>query len=299
MSGSERAIVFDCAGDPLVGILHPAQGAPRRVGVVIIVGGGPQYRGGGHRQLVLWSRRMAAEGFAVLRFDYRGMGDSHGTFRGFEDIDADIRAAVDRLMEEVPGLDGVVLWGECDASAAILFYGYQDARVKGGVLLNPWARSEAGQAKTVLRHYYWDRLRQPSFWRKVFSFKFNPLASLGSAVDLVRKSAAGRASAGPAVAAEHAPLPRDMPLPDKLFAGMRRFPGPILLFMSGRDIIAREFDELVRDSAPWKEAMAAKPTTRHDIAEGDHTFSSAEQRDRVIGFGLEWLERIAPRRGEA
>lgn len=299
MNGGEHAVVFECASERLVGILHRAQGPARRVGVVIVVGGGPQYRVGGHRQLVLWSRRLAAEGITVLRFDYRGMGDTHGTFRGFEDVDNDIRAAIDFLMEQVPELDGVVLWGECDAAAAILFYGYQDPRVKGGILLNPWARSESGQAKAVLRHYYWDRLRQPSFWRKVFSLRFNPLSSLSAAASLARKSIAEQTQPNVITAATSAPLPRDMSLPDKLLAGMQRFPAPVLLVMSGRDIIAREFDELVKDSEPWKQAMAAKPTMRHDIAEADHTFSSAYQRDRVVGLGLAWIDNISPRRAEA
>ena len=287
---NERAIAFECAGSPLVGIFHPAAGTVAAHGVVIVVGGGPQYRVGGHRQLVLWARRLAAAGHPVLRFDYRGMGDSHGDFRGFEEVDDDIRMAIDRFCIEAPGVGEVVLWGECDAAAAMLFYAYRDARVKGLVLLNPWARTEAGQAKTVLRHYYLNRLMQPSFWRKLLSLRFNPLASLRSAMALVSKtrSAAGSAGQGGPAAATDA-LPRDMSLPDKLFAGYSRFRGPVMLVISGRDIIAREFDDLVAGSQDWQRVMAEKPTTRHDVKEGDHTFSSAVQRDQVISYGLAWL----------
>ena len=72
---NENAIRFDCNGAPLVGILHKPERRTKR-GILIAVAGGPQYRVGGHRQLVLWARRMAAEGYAVFRFDYRGWGDS-------------------------------------------------------------------------------------------------------------------------------------------------------------------------------------------------------------------------------
>ncbi len=290
----ERALVFECAGSPQVGIFHPAATTPARYGVVIVVGGGPQYRVGGHRQLVLWARKLAAEGFPVLRFDYRGMGDSHGKFAGFEDIDEDIRSAIDRFCVEAPGVGKVVLWGECDASAAILFYAYRDPRVAGVVLLNPWVRTESGQAKAVLRHYYLQRLMQPSFWRKVVSLRFNPLASIGSALKLLAKTRTpGSVERAAAAALPIDALPRSMPLPDKLLAGINRFKGPIMLVMSGRDLIAREFDDLVRDSEQWAGVMAASLMTRHDIADGDHTFSSAAQRDQVISHGLAWLRHIS------
>ena len=46
--------------------------------------GGPQYRVGSHRQFTLMARAFAAAGYPVLRFDYRGIGDSEGESRGFE-----------------------------------------------------------------------------------------------------------------------------------------------------------------------------------------------------------------------
>ena len=75
---SEFPVVFSCGGDQLVGMVHPAAA---RLGVVIVVGG-PQYRVGSHRQFVLMARDLAREGYPVLRFDYRGMGDSDGAVRG-------------------------------------------------------------------------------------------------------------------------------------------------------------------------------------------------------------------------
>ena len=157
---TEFALSFQCQGEGLVGILHkPEQARPR--GVIFVVGGGPQYRSGGHRQLTLWSRKLCSEGYAAFRFDYRGMGDAQGQFVGFEGISDDIAAAIDRFFEAVPEMKEVVLWGECDAASAILFYAHRDQRVKGIVLLNPWVRTEAGEAKAILRFYYLQRLMQP------------------------------------------------------------------------------------------------------------------------------------------
>ena len=283
---SEAAFTFDCGGAPLVGILHPAaQGGQR--GVVIVVGGGPQYRAGGHRQLTLWSRVLAATGTPVLRFDYTGMGDSHGRFRGFEQVQDDIRAAIDALLACQPELREVVLWGECDAASAILFYAWQDPRVRGAVLLNPWVRTAAGEAKAILRSYYASRLMQPSFWRKVLTLRFNPLNALRSAVGIVRR--ARSASPSPATPPEGATLPEHLPLPARLLEGLRRFSGPVMLVLSGRDLVAREFEEVLRASPDWQAALARGNVTRHDLADADHTFSSAAQRATVVNWGLEWL----------
>lgn len=296
---SETALTFDCRGSTLVGVLHrPAR--PRRRGVLIVVGGGPQYRAGGHRQLVLWSRRMVDQSYAVLRFDYRGMGDSGGQFQGFEQVDDDIRCAVDRFFAEVPELEEVVLWGECDGASAIMFYAYRDRRVRGVVLLNPWARTENLRARAVLRHYYLKRLLEPTFWRKLLTLRFNPLESLRSVLDVVRRSRAKlgttQITAGNDLSAA---LPRDLPLPDRMLAGFQRFEGGIMLVMSGRDLIAREFDELVKASPTWEATLRGKDLRRHDLADGDHTFSSAAQRNQVLAWALDWLANPAPAAGRS
>ena len=113
---TEHAVIFGCDGDSLLGIVH-APTMPAELGVVVIVGG-PQYRVGSHRQFVLLARTFAAAGFAVLRFDVRGMGDSTGAPRGFESTRADIAAAIDSIQAQVPAVQRVMLWGLCDGAAA-------------------------------------------------------------------------------------------------------------------------------------------------------------------------------------
>ncbi len=148
----ERALLLESGERRLVGVLHPAT-ATATVGVVIVVGG-PQYRVGSHRQFVSLARALARAGIPALRFDYEGMGDSPGPQRSFEEVDEDLRAAVDTLFAQSPGLRSVVLWGLCDAASAALMYAPADPRVAGLVLLNPWVRTEAGLAQSYLENYY-------------------------------------------------------------------------------------------------------------------------------------------------
>ena len=168
---SEQAVTFSCASDQLLGIIaHPEQA--KRTGILIIVGG-PQYRTGSHRQFLYLARTLAISGYPVMRFDYRGMGDSTGKLHNFEAVNADIAAAIDTFMAACPKLEHVVLWGLCDAASASLlyFHAHKDERLSGFVLLNPWVRSVATLARTQIKHYYVRRLLQAEFWRKILSGK--------------------------------------------------------------------------------------------------------------------------------
>ncbi len=66
-----------------------------------------------HRVFVSFARELAARGYAVLRFDFRGEGDSD---RPFEDTDLDTRIedtafAIDSLKRLVPGIVDMTLVG--------------------------------------------------------------------------------------------------------------------------------------------------------------------------------------------
>jgi exosortase A-associated hydrolase 1 len=286
---NETPIVFESRGLPLVGMLHHAEGNPQ-YGILVIVAGGPQYRIGGHRQLVLWARIFAAIGFPVLRFDFAGMGDSYGSYSGFEDAEGDLRAAIDRFFVEYPSLKGVILWGECNACSASLFYAHKDPRVTGIVMLNPWVRTEEGQAKAVVRHYYLNRLMQRSFWAKVLGLKFNVFTSLRSAVQMF-STAFGRGGAKRANTNDDSMLSQGA-LPDRMLYGLSRFKGEVMLVMSGRDMVAKEFDDLIAAMPAWKKCLADRNTVRHDLPYADHTFSTAEWRDQVGQWGVEWLKPL-------
>ena len=275
----EEATQFTCNGDTLVGILAlPAEAA--RTGVVIIVGG-PQYRAGSHRQFVLLARALAAAGCAVLRFDARGMGDSSGTQRNFETISDDIAAAISHLQRRVPTVQNVVLWGLCDAAAAALLYCHDsvDARVSGLCLLNPWVRSEASLAKTQVKHYYPDRLKQKDFWRKLLIGK----VALGAVSGFVQKLRQARGTATAAAA--------DQPFQHRMAAAWHGFKGQLLLILSGDDYTAKEFLEYTQTDPTWQGYLAHPGLTRHDLPDVDHTFSGAAACKQVEDLTASWVTR--------
>jgi exosortase A-associated hydrolase 1 len=288
----ETAHLIACAGVPMVGILHDPAQTPSRA-VLMVTAGGPQYRVGGHRQLTLWARGLAAQGMAVLRFDQRGKGDTWGPFGHFTDLDDDIHAAIDHLVATYPAISEVVLWGECNAASAILYYAHRDARVTGAVLLNPWLRTRAGAAKAALKYYYVQRLMQPSFWRKLFSGRFNPFKAASSLLQLVKQaSEASKTAPGDGNRLGGNRISRDLPLTEGLLQGLQRFKGELLVILSSRDPVAHEYETAVAGSPAWQQALQDCRTRTRKLATGDHTFSSAEQRQFVLDQSLAWLADV-------
>jgi exosortase A-associated hydrolase 1 len=288
VSIEERGVSFACEGCWLYGVLSlPSPLAPGvRRGVVLVVGG-PQYRVGSHRQFTLLARALAQQGVPVLRFDYRGMGDSEGEMRDFLDVDADLRAAIDAFTAQVPSVQEVVLWGLCDAATAAMLYAHQDKRVAGLVLLNPWARTEEGVARAYLKHYYLSRLLQPGLWRKIARGQFDYRGAVRSfwalAGDAVRRKPAE--SEAPAAAASAAPS-----LPERMLNGFSRFHGQTLVIISGADLTGREFEDMAAAPA-WRKLMRGKRVSRHTLAQADHTFSRPDWRDQVAQWSADWIKR--------
>jgi exosortase A-associated hydrolase 1 len=289
MPHEEQALSFRCGGAQLVGILSRPQ-EPAARGVLVVVGG-PQYRAGSHRQFTLLARHLAEQGIPALRFDYRGMGDSEGEARGFEDVNEDLRAAIDAFFSAVPTLREVVLWGLCDAASAIAMYAPGDARVAGVVLLNPWVRTEDGIARATLRHYYRARLLDKDFWRKLASGRFDVLGSLRSMASLVRVALWPRPAADPdsdAGADPRQAATREA-LPDRMRAGLRAFGGRVLVIIGGADLTGREFCDLAGANRQWKRLLDAPRVTRYEIDKADHTFSRRAWRDQVAEWTSDWV----------
>ncbi len=285
-SYGERALTFECCEERLVGVLaEPAASA--RVGLLIVVGG-PQYRAGSHRQFVALARRLAAAGVAVLRFDSRGMGDSTGPARSFEDSGPDIAAAIDALQAACPVIERIVLCGLCDAASSALIYWNRtaDARVAGMVLLNPWVRSSDTSARAELKHYYGARLLEKEFWGKLVRGRVDVVSSARTVA--ARLVAARLVRGGAAPAANEA---EPGAYQDRMAEGLRTFPGPVLLLLSGRDLTAREFLECVASRPRWSGLLDRSNVERHDLPDADHTFSTARWRDEVETRTLDWLGR--------
>ncbi|MGL1832970.1 hydrolase 1, exosortase A system-associated [Rhodocyclaceae bacterium SMB388] len=280
MLTQEQPIVFGCEGETLVGVITRPE-SPGRLGVIILVGG-PQYRVGSHRQFVHLARSLGQAGIASLRYDFRGMGDSSGESRTFRFVAEDVAAAVDALLSQVPQLEGVVLWGLCGGASAACLYAQEDARVAGLILVNPWLTAENTAARVALKHYYLRRFVDPAFWKKLVRGGLDVFGSVRGLFDTARKA---RGAVGPAAATQD-------PLPGRIIEAIRLLEGRSAVFLSGRDYVARTFEQGLMATPGFKALEQSGTVTIQRFEEDDHTFSSHAARQRVEGTTVEWVNGL-------
>jgi exosortase A-associated hydrolase 1 len=283
----EIPLVFNCQGSELIGIVYLPEQVRAR-GVLFVVAGGSQYRGGMCRMQVQMARDWAARGVPVMCFDHRGLGDSAGEFKGYSDIEPDLRAALQAFRQQVPVMKEVVMWGGCDAASATLINAWKFPEVTGIVLGNPWVHNEKTADKVAIMHFS-QRMRDKDFWLKVLRLQYNPLPALltlvRSALAPLRKRLAGQAQA----TAQY----QDSPALNHLVRmrnGMQRFKGDVLMLMSGRSLVSQEFDILVADDPAWQQALRApRLITRHDLEDADQAFSTIATRVEVSEATVRWV----------
>jgi len=113
-SDTETPVFFQASDDFLSGILTEPSISPLGIAVVLLNGGNHGPSTGRNQLGARQCRRLAAEGFHALRFDYHGVGDSTGDvyqFRLDTPFREDALAAISFLRSR--GLDRFVLVGGC------------------------------------------------------------------------------------------------------------------------------------------------------------------------------------------
>ena len=295
---SEMPLVMKCGDDALVGVVHVPSN-PGSVGVLVLVGG-PQYRVGSHRQFVLLGRALAQAGFPVLRFDHRGIGDSSGEPRSFQDLSDDVECAIDVFLETCPQVKHVYIWGLCDAASAASLYAQKDPRVTGLVLLNPWVRSEGGFTRSFLMHYYLERLFDYRVWMnelkgskgiwyrtistitKFFSFHSSPrVRELNQNIDYGHQEPGMSGSL------------QQPAYQVRMLSALQKFQGRALIILSGNDLTAAEFTDAVKSNRKLRKLVGSSAVRTELLQGADHTFSAAEWRLKAERISVDWLGSLS------
>jgi len=154
-----------------------------------------------------------------------------------------------------------------------------DPRIAGLALLNPWVRSEVSLARARVKHYYWQRLREGDFWRKLLrgGVGWGALQKFGHNVQSARAN--GAAGAG---------------FQDRMARSWLAFGKPILLLLSERDLTAQEFLENVNRSAAWGAGWNSQASVlHHTLLQADHTCSSRVSAHQCEELTSRWLQLLA------
>jgi len=256
-AGDESAHVF---GDGLVGVItRPGADAARGDVAVILLNAGLVQRSGPHRGSVQLARSLATRGFAVLRFDQSGLGDSPvpanagGDRRGRE-----LAAAIELLARET-GASRFVVGGICSAADTAFRLAATEQRVHGLLLLDgPGYRTPGWWLR-----YLPPRLLQPrklwSWWRQ-----------RGSGVDMANF--------------------RDFPSRGEAVARTQAFAargGRMLLVYTGGAY--RYFNHAGQVRCFGRAARSPAVTSAY-WRDCDHTFYLARDRQRLQALVGDWLE---------
>ncbi|RYG65235.1 hypothetical protein EON80_17720, partial [bacterium] len=98
---AEQAVIFpNATGEKLVGVWHRPVEKPKAV--IVMLHGWSGTRCGPHQMLTRAARLFADNGYAALRFDFSGRGDSEGDteLATLASMQSDTRAAVAQVRQE-------------------------------------------------------------------------------------------------------------------------------------------------------------------------------------------------------
>lgn len=112
----------------LEGLLHHDEETPP-TRIAVVCHPHPLFGGNMHNKVVhRLDRALFSEGYAVMRFNYRGVGTSVGRYDEGYGEDADARAAVDEMVRRYPGRP-LTLAGFSFGAGRALSIGFDDPRV--------------------------------------------------------------------------------------------------------------------------------------------------------------------------
>jgi alpha-beta hydrolase superfamily lysophospholipase len=271
---TEHAVTF-AAGNSLVGVLTKAEleGNPLRPAVVLL-NAGIVHRVGPNRLHVRIARELARRGFASLRFDLSGIGDSLPRTDGLSlhaAALADVREAMDFVAAELKA-SSFILVGLCSGADLAFRAAMADGRVVGAVLIDGMPYHTL---RSKLRHL---ASRLARLWRSGICRR---LAARDGPI--LRHLPGSRRPAGPAVP----PRMRDVPPLDQAQSDLRhlieRGVRLLLLYTSDRDYsYPRHFQE----------TFPGVRSDRVDVAyfpDADHTFTLLANQDLLVRSIDRWM----------
>lgn len=276
----ERTLLIGPRQQLVAVVTEPSPPAPgSKQPLVVILNSGIIHRVGPNRLGVLLAREVASQGFAALRFDLSGIGDSEPRTDGMAPLDAallDVREALDWAQERL-GADRFVLVGLCSGADHAVIYSGSDPRVVGAVIMDPSIPPTLRfRVRRVLR-----RLTSLDLWRRVFT---------GEAGAWQRMRASSWRGAGRDSRPRRGPDLASAEVRVYLESAYRRALSDsraLLVLLSDGMPAQHNYAGQLRDALPGVDFGACCSVEHFHGA--DHTFSDESQRDRLLTRIGQWL----------
>ena len=150
-------------------------------------------------------------------------------------------------------------------------------------------RTQEGKAGAYIKHYYLTRLFDADLWRKIARGEFHLGAAAGSFLTQLMTWLGFKQTVRPSGADTSVPSVTP-PLRARMLDGLRRYPGRVLLILSGDDLTAGEFKDMVAASRPWRRLLRQARITQRHLSGANHTFSRQAWRAQVEHWTEEWIK---------
>ncbi len=272
----ERLVAFENEGQKLYGVLGSPEGAAK-AGVVFVHGWGG-CRMGPHRIIVQSARELNARGYATLRFDLRGRGESEGEDANLDSMISDTCEAAKFLMAEAD-LDKAAVWGVCSggnvAIGAATLMPQLDRLICWSTLPFQTHKRAADDIKKTgsFALTYLRKAFRPETWRKLVAGRVN--------FGMIRRVLFGHYAAPKDEKGEN---PKDSKR--DIVKEFERYRGRVLFVYGGADPEAAGARSMYE---PFCEQHGIDAQF-HVIEGANHSFYSIEWKREVIERSIEWLE---------
>ncbi len=155
---AEHAGYFEVAGAHLYTVLHEV---PDPVARVLLVGPFASERQNAYLPWVRWARYLAAHRIEVLRYDYRGVGESTGEFEemSFADWAEDVELLVDWFESRSPHVP-LILHG-LEIGALLAAQVFEKGNGDGLLLWSPAVNAQRALRSTLVRWANLEHLSKP------------------------------------------------------------------------------------------------------------------------------------------
>ena len=273
----EKHFHFESDGSRLLGVTHTPDGQQCRPLGLVLLHGWAGYRIGAHGMFVKLAREACQRGFACLRFDFRGRGDSEGEAHEttLSTMIADAQVAAQELLGQ-DGVQSIAFIGDCSGSEVAIGAGtlVSDCRA-----LTLWSapivgasreETDKSKRKDILRQY-WSKLFRKETWAKILGG--------GLQTDMIRKAVL---RGGKGAGEEGAESDKDIDWRHRFTT----FPGDVLFVYGGNDPTSGDALAHYQDMT----ATARRQWHSHLVEGANHAFYSVAWEAEVIGVTLDWLE---------
>ncbi len=276
---AERPYAFSCQGMTIRGILHEPDGGGRGADVILFHGWGG-YRVGQNGLLVQAARRFCREGFRVLRFDFRGRGESDGRVEEHDlnSMIEDAKAALEHVRQKL-GAKRVFAGGICSGGEVAVGTLYDGEQWDGVMLWSaPVFSAEATAARKLRKSLsylgaYVRKLFLRETWAKLFAGRIR--------FDIIRRVLLG-GSVHEKKEGERAEMSRSDVLPGRC--------PHVLLIYGTADPIANE----AIDAYTELFTRSGAKVKLHRVQGANHGFYGYRWQQEVIAESARWLvERTA------